>query len=90
MLDAGVADDCQRLAHILCIAAAARGQRDALADALQEFEAEVAFEQAQLMADGAAGEMQFVGGAPDAAMAGETVQRPQRLGRWNPQYLPLR
>ena len=35
------------------------------------------------MADRAAGQMQFVGGAPDAAVAGEAVEGAQRLSRGN-------
>ena len=80
VLGAGIAEHRQRLAHVERVAAAARGQRDALADALQHLEAEVALEQAQLMADGAAGQMQLIGGAPDAAVAGEAVQRPAAPG----------
>ena len=78
----GIAQHRQRLAHVAGIALAARRQRHALADAFEQVEAEIAFEQAQLMADGAAGQVQFVGGAPHAAMTGEAVERTQRLGRW--------
>ena len=90
MLATGVAEHGQRLAHVVGVAAAARRQRHALADPLQQLEAEIAFEQAQLVADGAARQMQFVGGAPDAAMARETVERAQRLGRWDLALHPLR
>ena len=82
LLLAGIAEHRQRLAHVVGIAAAARRQADALADPLQQVEAEIALEQPQLVADGAARQVQFVGGPPDAAMAGETVERAQRLGRW--------
>ena len=69
-----IAQHGQRLANVAGVALAARGERDALADALQEVEAEVAFEQAELMRDGASGEVKFVGGAPHAAMPGEAVE----------------
>ena len=89
MLLRGVAEHGQRLPHVERITAAARRQRHALADALQEVEAEIAFEEPELMADRAAGEMQFVGGAPHAAMPRETVQCAKRLCRWNSQLVLL-
>ena len=85
MLLGGIAEQGQRLPHVERVAAAAQRQRHALTDALQEVEAEIALEEPELVADGAAGEMQFVGGAPDAAVSREAVQRTKRLCRWNPQ-----
>jgi hypothetical protein len=37
------------------------------------------------MADGAAGQMQFVGGAPNAAVSGKTVEGAKRLSGRNSQ-----
>jgi hypothetical protein len=87
MLLGGVAEHGERLPHVERVAASARRQRHALADPLQEIEAEIALEEPELMADRAAGEMQLVGGAPYAAMPRKTVQRAKRLCRWNSQGL---
>ena len=75
-----IADDRERPAHVIGIAPAARRQADAAALALEELEAELAFQQAQLMADGAAREPQLVGGSPHAAMPREGIERPEGLG----------
>src|SRR5947208_5809058 len=80
-----VAEHGQRLPDIGRVALAARRQRYPLADALQEIEAEIAFQQPQLVAYRAAGEVQFVSGTPDAAVAGETVESAQCLCGWNSQ-----
>jgi len=80
-----VAEHGQRLPDIGGVALAARRQRHPLADALQQIEAEIALQQPQLVAHRAAGEVQFVGGTPDAAMPGETVEGAQRLRGWNSQ-----
>lgn len=77
-----IAQNGERLAHVAGIALAARRQRHALADAFEQVEAEIALQQTKLMAHGAAGQVQLVGGAPDAAMAGEAVERTQRLCGW--------
>jgi hypothetical protein len=89
-----VAEESQRLAHVGGVALTLRRERDALSRALQQIEAEISFEEAQLVTDRAPGEAELLSRTPDAAMAGEGVQRPKRLGRrhahspsWREEYL---
>jgi hypothetical protein len=74
----------ERLAHIERITQPLFGQLDLGADPVEELKAEIALEQPQLVADRAPRKVEFVGCLPHRAVAGETVERPERLGRWNP------
>ena len=85
ILDGGIAEQQKGPAHRGRVTLALRRQADAFAVPLQKVEAEVPFEEAQLVRNGAAGQVELLGGPPDAAGAGKSLERAQGLGRGNTQ-----
>ena len=80
-----LSDDSEGLAHVIGIPTPAGGEGDAAAEALEQREAEFPFQQAELMADGAACQPQLLGRLPHTAVAGEGIEGAQGLGRGNAQ-----
>ncbi|MDQ1094706.1 hypothetical protein QE400_004119 [Xanthomonas sacchari] len=68
----------QGLADLRRIAPAVRQQPHAIADALEQDHAEETFQAADLAADGAFGQDQFLGRARETAMPGRRLERHER------------